>query len=81
MANSLGIDLTKKVVVLKGVAMVKDRLFFCMEGFGCYNYTAGSKVIGRLLTDGRETSVDGNGVERLATPEEIKSVNQKYLRD
>ena len=81
MANSLGQDLTKKIVVLKGVAMVKDRLFYCMEGFGCYNYTAGSKIIGRLLTDGRETTVDGRMVDRLATPEEVKSVNKKYLRD
>ena len=78
MANSLGVNVERKVVLMRGVAPLRDRLFFCEEGFGCYNFTAGSTILGKWIVENKEASVNGRLIERLATEDEIKRWAPKY---
>jgi hypothetical protein len=81
MANSLNIELTDKVVVLNEeifkpeFTALKFRLFKVSGGFGASPETIGRKIFGKFLSDGEECGYSGYDVERLATEEEIKSVN------
>lgn len=76
MANTLNMDLTGKVVILrKGFFRegleATDHPFLCEGGFGCLGYTEGRMLAGTFISDGEETAVSGYDVERLATDEEI----------
>lgn len=77
MGNSLGIDLTGKIVMLKKKGFsqgITDFRFKVREddgGFGAVPYTSGTALLGTFLATGDKGRVDGYDVERLATAEEI----------
>lgn len=76
MANSLGIDLTDAVVILKQSYFAPgykntDHPFRASSGFGCLPFTMGQALGGEFISDGEQVRVSGHDVERLATPEEI----------
>lgn len=83
MGNSLNIDLTDKVVVLRKECFspqyqdLKYRLFRVRAGFGAKSFTSGSALFGEHLLDGEKTRWEGYEVERLATDEEIASINKQ----
>lgn len=67
--NSLGIDVTDKVVVLKADYYEGDenaRRFLCIGGFGCEPGTRGKAIHGRFLTDGETCRVQGYEIEKLS---------------
>ncbi len=73
MANNLNADLTGKIVVLDSRYYrgdVRNRLFRCETGFGCSPNTRGTAIGGTFLVDGERVRVEGDEVQRFATPEE-----------
>jgi hypothetical protein len=79
MANALGINLTGSVVILRQSFFRDDLVntehpFRCTSGFGCRPFTSGGMIGGTFLSDGEDTAIRGNDVERLATPWEIEQV-------
>ena len=82
MANSLGIDLTDKVLVLKKSAMspqyqdLRYRLFRAEGGFGCAPYTMGTAVMGTFLSDGEEARMEGYDFDRVATDDDLAVLHQ-----
>lgn len=85
MANSMGIDLTDKTVVINASRMsanYKDvtwRVFHVIGGFGTAPDTMGTALFGEHLRDGEKTRWDGFDVERMATEDEIAAA--KALRE
>src|SRR6266496_5099980 len=78
MANSLGIDLRGRVVILKESAMdpeykeLKWRRFHVVGGFGASATNAGTTLIGIFLEDEETKLMKGYDVERLATDQEME---------
>jgi hypothetical protein len=73
MANSLGIDLQGKTVILRADRYKgddKERTFVCEGGFGCRSFTMGQAIIGHFVSDGEECRIDGSDVDRLAEVEQ-----------
>lgn len=73
MANSLGIDLQgKRVVVKDGIYNVPsseaDRTFICKGGFGCRAFTMGQAIYGRFENHPElgEERIEGSNIEKLA---------------
>jgi hypothetical protein len=75
MANTLGEDLTGKVVVIRleyfrddlktEYAPEEMRRFRCDGGFGCHTYTSGSRIHGQWLADGEVCQIDSSMVEKI----------------
>lgn len=63
MANSLGIDLKGKTVIVQG------RKFLCENGFGIRSFTSGRAIYGKFLDTGEEGQISGYEVEKLAEEE------------
>ena len=76
MANSLNIDLTGQVVILRqsyfkaGLAAT-DHPFRVDGGFGAKPDTIGAAIFGEFLSDGEQGGARGADVERLATSSEV----------
>ncbi len=69
MANALGMELKGKIVILSAEhynGSEEDREFLCESGFGCYPFTAGRAIFGKLVKTGMQLRVDGYEIERLA---------------
>lgn len=67
--NSLNINLTGKVVVVKSECYHGDergRRFLCLGGFGCHPDTMGTAVSGMFLIDGERTRIEGYEIEKLS---------------
>ena len=78
--NALKKDLTDKYIILDGKIYkgdITDRVFFCEDGFGCHSFTIGSAIFGEFVADGEKTRIEGDEVERLATPEEVETAKAK----
>lgn len=77
MANSLGIDLEGKTLVLKASYLkpeyreIGHRLFLARGGFGCSPDTIGNAVFGTSLCDGEEWRAEGFMFERVATDDDL----------
>lgn len=86
MANTLNIDLTGKVVVLRESSLKQPdypplkNLFLVGGGFGALPYTQGRMLGGMFLSDGEDTAMSGYDVERLATEEEIAALDTEWSR-
>jgi hypothetical protein len=82
MANSLGIELDGKIVVLKKDTFrpeyqdIKFRLWKITGGFGAASFTLGTALFGECLADGEKARHSGYDVERLATEDEIKQYSK-----
>lgn len=78
--NSLQIDITDKVLVVKQEVFpcrdVVQRVFHATGGFGCLPHLVGCAVMGVFLHDGDRCRLDGFDFERLATDEEIKEATE-----
>ncbi len=62
------------VVIFKQEALsvpAAEHPFLVRGGYGSYQYTRGTALLGTFLSDGEKTRMDGHDVERLATQEEI----------
>lgn len=80
MANTLGIDLTGKVVIFRQEFLTvpnTEHPFLVQGGFGASPHTQGRALGGTFLSDGEETRMEGYMVERLATDEEIEAARVK----
>jgi hypothetical protein len=83
--NSLGVDLTDKVVVIKEfrcsgtTGAVETRLFKCERGGGCKPEGGSPIVVGHFLSNptlGTETiSIEADDIERLAQDREVALVH------
>ena len=72
MANSLGIDvLGKRVVVKSGIYKIgpseTERTFQCDDGFGCHTFTSGKAIYGQFVNypELGERRIDGGDLEKL----------------
>ncbi len=82
MANSLGIDLAGKIVVVKAQfcppgTRLRDWLFLCENGFGLMPFTSGQAVLGKWLASGKGDRIEGSMIERLATDAEKAEFEKK----
>lgn len=83
MANSLGIELEGKVVMIRAEALKPEfqddekRRFLVTGGFGSSSFTHGTALLGTFLFDGEKARMDGYDVECLADDqshgEEVKA--------
>jgi hypothetical protein len=70
-ANSLNVDLTGRLVLLREDAMRPEfrardeRLFRVSGGFGAVPYTIGTALFGTFVKDGTADRMDGYDVEAL----------------
>jgi hypothetical protein len=84
MGNSLGIDLAGKTLVIKAIYLKPEyrdlphRLFKARGGFGCSPDTMGNAVIGTFLYDNSDDRMEGFMVERVATDDDLKALEQLY---
>lgn len=82
--NSLGIDITGKVLVIKASYLkpeyheIGHRLFKAYGGFGCLPDTAGKAVFGTSLCDGEEWRAEGYMFERVATDEDMAELVKMF---
>ncbi len=79
--NSLNKDLKFKVVIFKEEVLddeiVPDQHpFLVTSGFGASSYAGGNGLHGIFLSDGEEANMEGIGVERFATEDEIVAAKQ-----
>jgi len=70
MANSLGIDLIGKTVILKqsyfrSPLVNTEHPFVCESGFGCSEITRGTAIFGYFISDHERTRIDGFDIEKL----------------
>lgn len=76
-------NLEHKHVIVKTKKSLKldisDRVFFCKSGFGCDPKASGTKIYGGFLTEKEEVYIRRASVGRLATDEEIKQANERFM--
>ena len=70
MASIAGIELTGKIVLVrkswfKPEFAEGDRRFVCESGFGCSPDCCGTRIYGKFVSDGEQTSIRRGDVEQV----------------
>lgn len=80
MANSIGEDITGKVVEIKTGILRPEydtpqgRLVRAESGFGCVPYTSGTAVFCTYLADGEKSRLRGYDFARVVPEDEVKQI-------
>ena len=69
MANSLGIEVKGKRVVMKGLGPEAARTIVVVGGFGAVPYTSGTALFGKVNGEGQTLRFNSWEIEKLAEGE------------